>query len=138
MQHYLLLAIVLITIAGIFLTRYNTLVKDAEAGPAEFSPAEWFRHTAIEMGFNVLFFVAICLGINIDFITKMIDTGTETGAEANLLTIGGAIATGTLIQRVVQNVIMPIIAKITGAATARKKLREKTREATTDLVQAAK
>jgi len=125
-----LLAVTLLTIALIFLQRYNETIKDAEVGPASFSFNEWLRHTAVEMSWNLVVFGAVCAGLNVDFIIKATEIGTDTGTEATLVGIGGAIATGTGIYKGVQLIVLPIFNKITGGTTARNKLRKKLEEVT--------
>jgi len=120
-----LLAIVLATLVAIFWRRYLETSKDAGAGSVELPFGEWAKHTAIEFGFNILAFVALCSGLNIDFIIKSAEVGTTTDVQATMATIGGAIATGTAIYKGVQIAVLPLFNYFTGGATARKKLREK-------------
>ena len=120
-----LLAVVLLTLVALFWRRYLETVGDAEVSPVNFSLSEWFKHSAVEMAFDIVFFVALCLGLNIDFIINSAEIGTNTPAEATLATIGGAIATGTAIYKGVQMVVLPLFNLVTGGKTARKKLRTK-------------
>lgn len=113
------------TLAAMFFQKYNDTMNDAEAGPASLTFSEWIRHSVVEMILDLAVFVALCAGVNIDFIIKAAQTGTDTGSQANLVSIVGAVAMGTAIYKGVQLVILPIFNAFTGGTTARKKLRNK-------------
>lgn len=125
MEKYFLLGITFLTLVVIFWQRFIETSKDAEVGPATLTGAEWLKHTAVEMAFDLALFVALCAGINLDFILKATEAGTDTGSQATLVSIGGAIATGTAIYKGVQIFILPLFNRLTGGTTARKKLRTK-------------
>lgn len=123
-MHTFLLAVVLLTIIGLFWQRWTQLNNDAEPGPANITFSEWAKHTVIEFILDVLVFTGYCFGINIG-IGEKVATQVSGDLPPELLTISAAIATGLLIYKTVQVTILPIWNGITGAVTARKLLRNK-------------
>jgi hypothetical protein len=119
-----LLSIVLLTIVGIFLQRWAEIKNDANVGPAELSFNDWLRHSAVEMTLNLILFVALALGVNVDSLIKAADTvASGIGTYSDVTSIAGAFATGSAIYKVVQLTLLPLWNVLTGATTARKKLR---------------
>lgn len=128
MQQIFLLGIVLLTLILIFLQRYQQIKKDAAVSTADLTFWEWLEHSAIEIVFNIVFFIALCMGINIDSLIHATQTVTENARQADQVSILGAIATGTAIYKGVQFTVLPLFNWISGAKTARAKLRNKVAE----------
>jgi len=128
-MHTLLLAIVFLTIIGLFWQRWQQLSNDANSSPTDLTFGEWAKHTAIEFGFNVLAFIAYCLGVNVSLGEQVATQATDGATQAQLLTITAAIASGVAIYKFVQVTLLPLWNGLTGAITARKLLRNKVEDA---------
>lgn len=125
MQIFLLI-LVAVFLAILFLQSYLKLTNDAEAGPAELTPSEWWKHTAVEILLNVVLYIALCMKLDINAIMSAASTvAGSVGTFTEVTSIGGAMGTALLIYKTVQFTLLPLWNKLTGAKTARKKLREK-------------
>lgn len=126
----ILLGIVLLTLVGIFLQRWNEISKDAESGPSNITFKEWLRLSAVEMLLNLGLFIALCTGVDINSLLKAADAvASGVGTYTDITSIAGAFATGSAIYKVVQFTLLPLWNLTTGARTARKKLRIKVESA---------
>jgi len=125
-MNYFLLAVVLFTIAALFVQSYIKLSADAEAGPASLTIGEWLKHTWLEIGLNVLSFVAFALNVDIGLAEKATEVATQGNVDAaTSLTFAGAVAAGMAIYKTVQLTLLPLFNAILGARTARRVLRDK-------------
>lgn len=127
-----ILALVLITILGLFLKKYLDFRKDEQNLPAQMSFIDWLKKSALEIGINVAIFVLVCFGIElgtiVNFVLKLLNLQYEV-PEVLPTTYEMAIPYGMFIYNFVKIIIMPALSQFFGVATARKELRERVTDA---------